>query len=240
MRRLMRGIVVSFVALGMLVVSAGMASAQVIAQWEMNDARSARTMPDSSGNGFTGTIGNRVTTGISTGTGLAYNFPGPASGYDPGRLVTIPDNPALDPGTAPYAVTLRFRTPNSEPNIVQKGQSGQTGGFWKFVLKKGYPRCHFRDENNRTKAIGFVDMGRAYKVDDNQWHTVRCERTATGTRVTLNYGEPNAVSKFIRGTIGRIDNKRPFLIGGKLDCATAGVGCDYFRGQIDYVRVEKG
>jgi hypothetical protein len=236
----MRGIVVSFVALGMLVVSAGVASAQVIAQWEMNEARGARTMADSSGKGLNGTIGNRVTTGITVGTGRGYNFPGPASGYDPGRLVQIPDNAALDPGTSPYAVTLRFRTPNSEPNIVQKGQSGQTGGFFKLVLKKGYPRCHFRDENGRTKAIGFVDMGRQYKVDDNLWHTVRCERTATGTRVTLNYGESNAVSKFIRGTIGRIDNRRPFLIGGKLDCASADVGCDYFRGQIDYVRVEKG
>ena len=48
------------------------------------------------------------------------------------------------------------------------------------------------------------------------------------------------MSKFIRGTIGSIDNKRPFLIGGKLDCATEDVGCDYFSGQIDYVRVEKG
>jgi hypothetical protein len=221
------------------------ASADVVANWQMNEARGAKTMADSTGHGFTGTIGNRVTTGVfvSSGNG-AYNFPGPAWGYDPGRLVTIPESgkndSRLDPGTSPYAVTVRFRTTAHEPNIIQKGQAGQTGGYWKLVLNHGWPRCHFRDSRGVIKAIGFVDGPEEYQLNDNQWHTVRCERTATGVKVTINPGEPGAKSKFIRGTLGTIDNKRPFLIGGKLDCLAEDVGCDYMKGQIDYVIVEKG
>ena len=60
-------------------------------------------------------------------------------------------------------------------------------------------------------------------------------------QVTLDAGTPNAVTQVHpRDDRQRIDNSRPFLIGGKLDCATEGVGCDYFSGQIDWVRVEKG
>jgi hypothetical protein len=219
------------------------ATADTVADWQMNEAAGASVINDSSAHGYDGTIGDEVTTGVlfDGGPARGYFFPGPEWGYDPGRLATIPDTVGgrsdnLDPGTEPYAVTLRFRTTAHHPNIVQKGQSGMTGGFWKFVLKNGYPRCHYRDENGRTKAIGFVDMGSQYKADDGAWHVIRCERLANGVRVTMD----GWATKFISGSIGRVDNKRPFLIGGKLDCASESVGCDYFRGQIDYVTVEKG
>jgi hypothetical protein len=235
----MRGLVGPLVAVAVLAAPA-VASADTIADWELNEARGATTMQDSGPNGFTGTIGNKVTTAVSTGDGgLAYSFPGPEWGYDPGRLVTVPDDPRLDPGTQPYAVTIRFRTTQVGPNIVQKGQSGQTGGYWKLVLHKGWPRCHFRDGNNNTKAIGFVDGPTSLKVNDGRWHTLRCERLSNGVRVTLEPGTPNEVSKFIAGAIGNIDNRRPFMIGGKLDCASASVGCDYFKGQLDWIHVER-
>lgn len=239
MKLLARGSVAAVVTvLGVMAPTA--ASAQVVADWGMNEGTQATRMIDDSGNGFTGDIGSLVVTGrVRAGSGYAYDFRGPRGGYRPEQLVTVPDDSRLDPGTEPYAVTLRFRTNASDPNIVQKGQSGQRGGYWKFVLKRGWPRCHFRDENHNTKAIGFVKGSPAYKVDDGQWHTVRCERLANGVRVTLNYGEPNAVSRFIRGSIGRIDNRRPLSIGGKLDCARADVGCDYFVGQIDWIRIDR-
>ncbi len=53
------------------------------------------------------------------------------------RLVTWQDDNRLDPGTQPYAVTIRFKTGAVDPNIIQKGQDNQTGGYCKFALKKG-------------------------------------------------------------------------------------------------------
>ncbi|MFC4783445.1 LamG domain-containing protein [Nocardioides sp. MAHUQ-72] len=239
MNRLTRGIVgPAAVVLALLVQ--GAASAEVVADWQMNEGSKPTAMSDSSGNGLNGNIGDKVMVGIDLGGGnRAYNFPGPSFGYDPGRLVTVPDSSKLDPGTGAYAVTIRFKTAASEPNIVQKGQSGQSGGYWKLVLHSGWPRCHFRDGAGHTKAIGFVDGPTSLKANDNTWHVVRCERTSTGVRITMDPGQPDSATKFIRGTIGNIDNKRPFSIGGKVDCASADVGCDYFRGQIDWVRVER-
>lgn len=246
-----RGIVLSFAVLGALTVSAGAAPGEVIADWEMNDDRTGG-MEDSSGNGFTGDIGDEVLTSRPTGEpgGLAYEFPGPHfASYNPEKLVLVPDDPdgagpatssALDPGTGPYAVTIRFRTTAERPNIVQKGQNNVGGGFWKLVLKSGWPRCHFEDSTGAIKAIGWVGGDPSYKVNDGQWHTLRCERTTDGVRVTLDAGTPDEATKFIRGTLGNINNTNPFMIGGKLYCQMEGVTCDFFRGQLDYVKVEKG
>jgi hypothetical protein len=48
----------------------------------------------------------------------------------------------------------------------------------------------------------------------------------------------------INHTTGTLNNTKPWTIGGKLDCdAAAGSGadsCDYFAGDIDYVRLIKG
>ena len=39
---------------------------------------------------------------------------------------------------------------------------------------------------------------------------------------------------------GLLDNAKPWTIGGKLDCNAVTVTCDYFAGEIDYVRLSKG
>ena len=128
---------------------------------------------------------------------------------NPNRLVTWNDDTRLDPGTSPYAVTIRIKTGAVDPNIIQKGQANQTGGYWKLALKKGWPRCHFRDAAGNTKAIGFVNEPRPEtKVADGQWHTLRCERTSTGVRMTINYGEPNAISQVHQGH-ARADRQHP-------------------------------
>ena len=116
----------------------------------------------------------------------------------------MPDNVNLDPGTQPYRVTVRFRTSNgADPNIIQKGQSGQTGGFWKLVLHQGWPRCHFRDSNGVTKAIGFVKGFPSYvKAGDGQWHTLICERLSNGVRITIDPGAPRAPRSSSAGRSG--------------------------------------
>jgi hypothetical protein len=217
------------------------AQAVTIGEWGMNEPQGSTLMVDSSGNGLDGTIGSDVVLAEATPDGgYAYRFKGDWRIVNDNRLVTWPDDDRLDPGTGTFAVTIRLKTGALDPNIIQKGQANQAGGYWKFVLKKGWPRCHFRDQFDRTKAIGFVNDPRPEtKVADNQWHTLRCERTPTGVRATINYGEPNAITKFIRGTIGNVNNSRPMFLGGKLDCDGSTVTCDYFAGAVDWVTIEK-
>jgi hypothetical protein len=213
----------------------------------MNGPSTSSVLDDTGPNNLDGTIGSLVLKGVPTPDGLGLTFQGPRWIANDERLANVPDNvmpgstSALDPGTQPYRVTVRFKTSNgADPNIVQKGQSGQTGGFWKVVLHQGWPRCHFRDSRNVTKAIGFVKGFPTYvKAGDGKWHTLICERTADGTRITIDPGDPEGATNFIRGTIGTIDNKRPLSIGGKTDCDITTVGCDYFDGTIDYVRIDR-
>jgi hypothetical protein len=215
----------------------------VVANWQMNEVDKGMGLVDSSGNGFTGTIGNEVKVHQSTGDGgWAYQFPGPHfAKYNPEKLALVEDQgDSLDPGpaTGPYAVTIRFKTTAAKPNIVQKGQNNVRGGFMKLVLKNGWPRCHFEDGNQNISATGFVNTS-VPKVNDGRWHTLRCERSDDGTRVTLDAGTPNEATRVNHRTVGTIDNSRPFMIGGKLDCNRDGVTCDFFAGYLDWVKIEK-
>jgi len=240
--RVRNALVAAAGALAVVVATPSVAAADLVVGYEMEEASGTSTLQDSGPLGLDGTIGNLVGRRVFVGNGdYGLNFQGPKWQPNDERLALVPDNPQLDPGTGPYRVTVRFRTNDAkDPNIVQKGQSGQTGGFWKVVAHNGWPRCHFRDGNRRTKAIGFVKGYPEYvKVGDGKWHTLICERTTTGVRIEIDPGDPEGASNFIRGTIGRIDNSRPLSIGGKVDCDAEGVGCDYFTGQMAYVRIER-
>lgn len=215
--------------------------ATVMADWQMNESRP--TMVDDSGNGLDGYIGTSVVTNWATGDGgTGYHFAGPLNVQNRERLVLVDDTPMLDPGTDTYSVIVRFRTFGSRPNILQKGQSEDAGGYWKLVIHTGWPRCHYRDENYNTKAIGFVrSPDPNAKVNDGDWHTLRCERNANSVCVYLDEGTPTAMSNCIQGSIGLIDNKWPLSIGGKMRCdpLRASTTCDYFNGDIDWVRIER-
>jgi hypothetical protein len=223
--------------------SASAAPADVIvANWQMDEITKANGLVDSSDNHFNGTIGDQVMIHQPTGDGgWAFQFPGPHfAPYNPEKLALVEDvGDSLDPGpnTRSYAVTIRFKTTAPKPNIVQKGQNNVRGGFMKLVLKNGWPRCHFEDGNQNISATGFVSTS-VPKVNDGRWHTLRCERSEDGTRVTLDAGTPNEETRVNHKVVGTIDNSRPFMIGGKLDCNREGVTCDFFAGQLDWVKIE--
>jgi hypothetical protein len=239
----MRGLRVGTGAALAAVVTAGMAMAasapatgsELVASWQMEET-SGSVMVDSTGNGLDGVIGPKVVLGEATPEGnKAYRFKGDWWVPDDERLVQIPDDPRLDPGAGTFKVTLRVKTGALDPNITQKGQANTVGGYWKFVVKKGWPRCHFRDATGKTLAIGFVNSTNPdTKVSDGEWHTISCARTATGVQVTID-----ALSKFKRGSIGPIDNHFPMVIGGKLACDYVTVTCDYYAGAIDWVTLER-
>jgi len=223
-----RGTAVAGMALGALLLLAPPAQAAAtspVATWTMGEPAGSRTMVDSYGS-HDGAIGSDVVL-----TGSAYTFPFvDARTYRPQHLVTVPDSSALDPGTGSWAVTARFKTGNYNSNVLQKGQSSSPGGFLKMEIHQGLLSCLFRGDTG-SRA---VSSGRT--LSDGIWHTVRCERSGTTVSMTIDGAAPRQIS----GATGNISNAAPFVIGGKASCNATTVGCDYWSGQMDDVRIQHG
>ena len=201
--------------------------------WQMNEAAGARTAVDSSGNGLNGVIGTSVQTGVAlTGGGTGYRFPyikpnSPPA--DPQHLVTVPNDNRLNPGTGDFAIEFRMRTTHSFGNVIQKGQAGSKGGYWKFQQPSGKITCLFRGSaGSSTGTSGTV------RVNDGNWHTVRCERTSSMVTMLVD----GQVTSRNRNATGTIANTRPMTIAGKGNCDQVAITCDYFSGDIDYVKIE--
>jgi hypothetical protein len=209
------------------------AASRTVADWEMNEAKGATVMTDSSGNGLTGSIGSMVTTGVgyagATGYRFSYVTPNTPPAY-PQKLVTVPENDLLDPGTSDFTLTIRYRTTHGFGNIIQKGQATSSGGQWKLQAPKGILQCVW------TGSLRKAAMGSPTALDDGSWHTVVCENTGTRIGMSVDGGAMRWVAK----TTGSINNSRPVSIGGKTSCDQVNVTCDYFAGDIDYVRIQKG
>jgi Laminin G domain len=217
-----------------LAVPANAAITRPVAIWQMNEAAGATTMLDSSGNNRHGAIGSSVQVGVAlSGGGTGYRFPWlrpntpPA---DPGHLVTVPNSTPLNPGSGDYAVEFRMRTTHSFGNVIQKGQSGSKGGYWKFQQPSGKISCLFRGSAGSSTA----SAGPTVRVNDGNWHTVRCERTASMVTMIID----GVVTGRNRNATGTISNTRPVTVAGKGNCDQVEITCDYFAGEIDYVKIE--
>jgi hypothetical protein len=243
----MRGsaVVVAAATIGLLgaVIPAGAAGAAadrdaqravLAAGYEMNEPPGATRMNDSSGHGLHGVIDqDGVDTGFRYGGATGYHWTrrapnkAPAS---PERVITVRDAPQLDPGTDVFTVAIRYRTRENFGNIIQKGQSRSNGGQWKFQNPQGRPSCLFKGSAGRATARSPVAL------NDNRWHRLKCVR-APGS-VTM-YVDGARVSRKNAAT-GSIDNSVPLTVGGKRNCDQITVTCDYFSGDIDYVRISRG
>jgi hypothetical protein len=219
--------IVTLAASAMLAGTAGPASAYVdhtVALWEMDDE--SRVMYDSSGYGLDGRIGREVerTGGTFRFAKLEPDTP-PAH---PQHVVTVADDPELDPGTRDYAITIRLRTRYQFGNIIQKGQATVSGGSFKMQIPNGHVQCWFRG------SAGSVLVTAPDKINDGRWHVIRCERSRDG--VALRVDGRTVAGRW--GWTGSIANSWPLSIGGKTDCDQIDVGCDYFAGDIDYVAID--
>ena len=230
-------IALSAVASGALAVALAPAAAAStpVASWEMNDSAGASTMADSSGNGLNGSVGSTVKTGVHVLGAVGFRFPFAGhSTLDPGRLVTVPLsaslNSPLNPGDSDFAITWRMRTMQPFGNIIQKGQSATPGGYFKIQAPNGIVQCLFRGAGG-SRAVG---SGR--KLNDGAWHTITCERSSTGVTMTVDGGAPRSIN----GPTGTISNRFPLSIGGKVSCNQTTVSCDYYVGDLDYVRIATG
>ena len=206
---------------------------QPVAIWQMNESAGARTMVDSSGNGINGVIGTDVLAGTALsggGTGYRFTFVQPNQPpANPERLVQVANRTALNPGSGDFAVEFRMRTTHSFGNIVQKGQSGSKGGYFKFQQPSGKISCLFRGSAGSSTA-----SSGAVRVNDGQWHVVRCERTSSSVTMTVD----GRVTGRNRNPTGTIANTRPLTIAGKLNCDQVNTTCDYFAGDLDYLKIE--
>jgi hypothetical protein len=206
-----------------------------LANWQMNEVAGATVMVDTSGNGINGTIGSAVQR-LVDGTTRAYHWPSTAPNQPPPkpeRLVQVADS-RLNPGTRDFAVTMRFRTTHSYGNMIQKGQSQTSGGYFKWQIPQGVLSCLFRGRDTSGNVLNKSVSSGTTLLNDGAWHTVRCERTTTGVTMTID----GTITRHANGSTGSISNTVPLTIAGKLNCDQMTVTCDYFAGDIDFVQIE--
>lgn len=208
---------------------AGAGSASAVADtttglWNFNERSGVAV--DSAGTQQNGTVGRLVQR-----TGSVYRFPASTSLPAADHLVIIGSNGVLNPGAGDFAVTVRFKTSRAASNVVQKGQATTSGGYWKVEIGNGLATCLFRGGNGSQRAVRSTT-----RVDNGAWHTVRCDRTSSAVWITVDGNRQRTIT----GATGTVANTHEMAIGGKSRCNPPTVGCDFFAGDIDYVRVQKG
>ncbi len=184
----------------------------VTAFYEMNEPPGTTVMHDSGPNGLNAPVDP---TGITSGAVFAgatgYNWvhrapeaPPPS----PERVIQVPDNANLEPGSGPFTIELRYRTKENFGNITQKGQAQSQGGQWKIQAPQGIPSCLF------SGSGGQVATGAKTPLNDEQWHNVTCVLTSTGVTMYVDGEFRNRKN----GPTGTINNGIPMTIGGKINC----------------------
>lgn len=222
-------------SVGLVLPSASVAGAEgppAVLDLRLNEQAGSTVAFDSSGMGHHGRIGSHVKMNGSFADWDRHP-PGEGIPYGDDHLITVPDaaDGSLDPGSGNFTIEFRFKTKENFGNIMQKGQARTVGGQVKLQAPKGKVSCMFKTpEGTATAGSGAVPL------NDDAWHTVRCERT------------PSAVTMYVDGVrtgrkqtfTGNLNNKKPWTIGGKSECDAVRVTCDYFAGEIDYLTITKG
>ena len=219
-----------------MVLAGAAAQATVVLDLQLDEPAGARTAADASGLGHDGAIGSHITMNGSYADWDRHS-PAATTYYGADHLIVVGDAPdgSLDPGSGTFVVEFRYRSTDRFGNVLQKGQARTTGGQVKFQQPRGYLSCMFKSPTAQAAIRSTMPL------NDGQWHVIRCERTAT--QVAL-YVDGELDKRAVKPT-GTIDNAKPWTVGGKLDCNTSDptVGadsCDYFPGDIDWIRITKG
>ena len=231
------GVAVAAVALVTAAPSTGAATSPT-ATWEMNEPTGGTVMLDASGEGITGSIGSAVLTNTVYAGATGYRWPFTKPNEPPAkpeRLVVV-DDPRINPGSADFSVTIRFRTTHSFGNMLQKGQSGNTGGMFKWQIPAGQLTCVIKGYDAQGNLLGRSVNSGDIPLNDGNWHVATCARTATEVTLTID----GVRTRRAVGPTGTISNNVPLTLGGKLNCDQISVTCDYFAGDMDYVHVEIG
>jgi hypothetical protein len=209
------------------------ASAGTVAWWPM-DETSGATMIDSSGAGNNGTLTN-VALGQPGLQGRAYGFNGTSS------IVKVPSRDSLNPDpaagspatftvTAHVAFTVVPSAAVGDYDLIRKGISSTTGGYWKMEIyanssrTQGQAMCQMKGSQGTT---GTFTAGP--NLADGRWHTIQCVKRATSVSVVVDN-----VTYTKNVTVGRIANTAKLTVGAKNG------GGDWFNGRMDEVGITTG
>jgi hypothetical protein len=207
--------------------SAGAHHSDVVAVWDLDEPPGSTVLHDSGGHGHHGRISPGVLVGVPAPVGIVHRFSGSSA---PGDGHVVPSHPALEPGRGDYGVSLHLRTTRSSFNVVQKGQSGASGGMVKLEVEDGRFRCLFRGSGVST------GLASPFRIDDGEWHTVRCQRHRGEVVLAVDH----VVVGRRPDRSGTIVNGWEVAIGAKSRCNQVTVGCDPFSGDLNWVRIDQG
>jgi hypothetical protein len=206
----------------------------VVAEWTMDEPAGSTVMVDRSGHGHHGQISQDAASAGLQLTGSDYVWSERCRDCPPTsspRVVQVPDSPDLeipDPAVR-WSLELRFRTTTAYGNLMQKGQVTTAGGEIKVEDPIGL-KCVFK--GTRGDALTRSPQ----PLNDGLWHTVTCVHTATSVSQWVD----GVLVAETRAATGPIDNREPFVVGGKILCDQQQVGCDYYSGTIDWARITRG
>ena len=143
----------------------------------------------------------------------------------------LPNYADLQPGARDLTVTVRMRsTMTGGAHLISWGQSPNQ--LLRIELSYGRLTCQWRGSNDWAGLISPTA-----KYNDNVYHQLACIKTATGVSMTVDGVLILAKTE----TVGSLTFKTGLSIAGKRVCTgVAGHDCDYFAGQIDWVKVEEG
>jgi hypothetical protein len=205
-----------------VLVAPGIASAATVSLWHMDEGSSASVMADSIGSND-GSLGD-VTSGLPGFAGLAYGFNGATS------IVRVGGSSGLNPGTKAFAITAHVKFPArpsatvADYDLIRKGLSSETGGFYKMeILAGGGAFC----------SMGNPDTGQSDSItagpdlSDNQWHEITCVRQGRTLSVVVDghiYGKA--------ADTGDISNSATVTVGAKV--SSQGIA-DQYGGIMDEV-----
>jgi hypothetical protein len=212
--------------------SAGTTDQRVL-DLELNESAGLRTAVDSSGLGHDGAIGPLPHV---TMNGAFAHFdrhpPGEGISYGLAHLITVPDaaDGSLDPGAGDFTIEIRYRTKENFGNLLQKGQATSSGGQVKLQQPKGKLSCMFKTPTGTATAGSGTTP-----LNDNLFHSIRCVRTPTSVTMYVDGVQTGRVNH----NTGTLNNNKLWSIGGKPECDGVKVTCDYFAGDVDYVRLTK-
>ena len=200
------------------VVQATQTQPGLVALWHM-DETSGTTMADAVG-GHTGTL-HSVALGQAGFAGTAYGFNGTSS------YVSVPTASDLNPGGSTITVTIRLKTTKAPASpdwdLIRKGLYTTAGGEWKMEYQPtGQASCGFNGSS------GYSELTAGPPINDGQWHTVQCVKTASAIRVVV---DGTATSQ--AATIGTISNTDAVPIGAR-------PGSEFFNGSLDEASVQIG
>ena len=180
----------------------------VSAFYEMNEPPGTTVMQDSGPQDLDVPVDpSGVNSGIvwDGATGYQWPFRPPEQAPpSPERIIQLPDNAALEPGSGPFTIELRYRTKENFGNITQKGQSATPGGQWKIQAPGGIPSCLFKG------SAGQVATGAITPLNDEAWHNLTCAYSSTGVTMYVD----GVYRSRKNGTAGTINNSVPMTSAG--------------------------